>query len=174
MVLKSEFYSEEVTSRVSGLMLSDMLNANLIKVPLKATTKEEVIGELVDLLASNDKVRNRDDALKAVLDRENVMSTGVGESVAIPHGKSEEVDEVVAALGISNTDIDFSSIDEKPVRLVFLLIATPNAATPHLKVLSRVSRLLSRKELRQKLIGADSANEVLGLIRDEELNHFDH
>lgn len=149
-------------------MIADLLNTNLIKVPLERSGKKEVIAELVDLLVSNHKVKDRNKAYQAILEREEVMSTGVGESVAIPHGKSDGVDEVVGAFGISQKDIDFASIDNKPVRLVFLLITTPNETSSHLKVLSRVSRLLNKKEFRNNLLEATSSKQVLNLIRKEE------
>ncbi len=155
------------------MKLVDLLNKDLIKVPLDKKTKEEVIAELIDILVANGKVKNGAVVLKAVMEREKVMSTGVGDGVAIPHGKAEGVDEVVAAFGISNQEIDFLSIDEKPVRLVFLLIASTDATGPHLKALSRVSRLLNKKEFRAKLLYAKSSSDVLELIREEEKIYFE-
>ena len=150
------------------MKIADLLSPELIKLPLERNEKQEVIAELVDLLAANQKVKDPDSAFKAILEREKVMSTGVGDHVAIPHGKSDGVDEVVGAFGISDTDINFESIDKKPVRLVFLLIATPNATGSHLKVLSRVSRLLNKNEFRNSLLQAKTSQQVLDLIRREE------
>ena len=156
------------------MMIADLLNTDLIKLPLEQDGKEEVIAELIDLLVSNQKVKDRDRAFQAILEREKVMSTGVGDSVAIPHGKTDGVDEVVGAFGISHKDINFKSIDNKPVRLVFLLIATPNAKGSHLKVLSRVSRLLNKKDFRNNLLQAESPKQVLNLIRQEEEAFFEN
>ena len=156
------------------MKLTDLLDTDVIKVPLENTTKETVIGELVDLLAANKKVMDRNLVYQAVLDREKVMSTGVGDSVAIPHCKSEAVSDVVVAFGVAQHGIDFQSIDEKPVRLVFLLVATPDATGPHLKILSRVSRLLNKRDLRDNLLQAGSADDVLALIHQEEMAVFEH
>lgn len=155
------------------MKLADLLNKDLIKVPLDKKIKEEVIGELIDILVENGKVENRDAVVSAVMEREKVMSTGVGDGVAIPHGKAEGVNDVVAAFGISQEEINFLSIDEKPVHLVFLLIASPDATGPHLKALSRVSRLLNKKEFRAKLLYAKSSSDVLEMIREEEKIYFE-
>ncbi len=155
------------------MKLADLLNKDLIKVPLDKKNKEEVIGELIDILVENGKVKNRAAVVKAVMEREKVMSTGVGDGVAIPHGKADGVNDVVAAFGISKQEINFLSIDEKPVHLVFLLIASPDATGPHLKALSRVSRLLNKKEFRTKLLYAKSSSDVLEMIREEEKIYFE-
>jgi|Deesub1362B_J571_1020462.scaffolds.fasta_scaffold05652_4 fructose-specific phosphotransferase system IIA component len=155
------------------MRLVDLLSENVIKVPLERTDKVGVIEELIDLLEKSGKVKDKESVLKAVLEREKVMSTGVGDGVAIPHGKADGVEDVVAAFGISHKDIDFQSIDEKPVRLVFLLVAPPNATGPHLKALSRVSRLLNKKEFRDRLLRAKTPAEVLELIQEEEKVYFE-
>ena len=155
------------------MRLADLLSEEVIKIPLENTEKEKVIEELIDLLVAAGKVKNKTAVLKAVMEREKVMSTGVGDGVAIPHGKAEGVEDVVAAFGVAQKDIDFRSIDEKPVRLVFLLVAPPNATGPHLKALSRVSRLLNKKEFREQLLRAKTAAEVLDLIHEEEKAYFE-
>ena len=155
------------------MRLADLLSEEVIKIPLENTEKEKVIEELIDLLVAAGKVKNKQAVLKAVMEREKVMSTGVGDGVAIPHGKAEGVEDVVAAFGVAKQDIEFQSIDEKPVRLVFLLVAPPNATGPHLKALSRVSRLLNKKEFREQLLQAKSAAEVLDLIQEEEKAYFE-
>jgi fructose-specific phosphotransferase system IIA component len=156
------------------MRLTDLLSKEVIKLPLEKATKESVIGELVDLLATNKKVMDRDSVFQSVLEREQVMSTGVGDSVAIPHCKSEAVKGVVVAFGISQNGIDFQSIDSKPVRLVFLLVATPDATGPHLKILSRVSRLLNKKVFRDNLMLAQSPEDVMSLIQQEEMAVFEN
>ncbi|HHM24309.1 MAG TPA: PTS sugar transporter subunit IIA [Bacteroidetes bacterium] len=155
------------------MKLADLLSEEVVKIPLENTEKEKVIEELVDVLVGSGKVHDKEAVLKAVMEREKVMSTGVGDGVAIPHGKAEGVEDVVAAFGVAREDIDFESIDEKPVRLVFLLVAPPNATGPHLKALSRVSRLLNKKEFREQLLKAKSPKEVLELIQEEEKAYFE-
>lgn len=155
------------------MKLADLLNEDLIKIPLEKKDKDDVIAELIDLLVASGKIKNKEIVYKAVMEREKVMSTGVGDGVAIPHGKAEGVDDVMAAFGITKEEIDFQSIDEKPVHLVFLLVASTEATGPHLKALSRVSRLLNKKEFRNKLLDANSSLEVMEMIRDEEKIYFE-
>ena len=119
------------------------------------------------------KIGNREKILQAILDREKVMSTGVGYHVAIPHGKAEGVKDIVASLGITERDVDFHSIDNKPVRLIFLLVGPPDKTGPHLKALSRISRLMHRKEFRTKLLKSKTPREVMDVIEQEEERYFE-
>jgi len=153
--------------------LRDLLSEDVIKIPLEKTDKEGVIREMVSLLAKSGKVGDPEKVFQAVMKREKIMSTGVGDKVAIPHGKAEGVKEVVAAFGVSHKDIDFQAIDDKPVRLIFLLVAPPDATGPHLKALSRISRLLNREEFRRRLLNAKDSAEVLRLITEEEQKYFE-
>lgn len=155
------------------MKLTDLLSPELIKIPIESTEKKGVIKELVDLLVKNNKVSGKQAVLDAVLEREKVMSTGVGQGIAIPHGKTDGVDTVVASLGISKKDIDFQAIDEKPVYIVFLLVAPPYETGLHLKALSRVSRLLSKEEFRKKLMNAKDARTAMKFIQEEEKKYFE-
>ncbi len=155
------------------MKLSNLLSPELIKIPLESKDKEGVIREMVDVLSKNGKVIDPEAVLEAVLEREKVMSTGVGQGIAIPHGKTESVTGVVAALGISPDDIDFQAIDEQPVHIVFLLLAPPYETGLHLKALSRVSRLLSKEEFREKLLQASNAEEAMRFIQEEEKKYFE-
>ena len=152
--------------------LSDLLSKDVIRIPLENTDKNRIIEEMVDILVSQDKITNRESVLQAVLDRERVMSTGMGDGVAIPHAKSDGVNELVSAFGITKQDVDFKSIDEKPVRLIFLLVGPVDQTGPHLKALSRISRLMHRKEFRDKLSAAHSSEEVIEAIKKEEQKYF--
>ena len=155
------------------MKLTDLLSKDLIKIPLENKDKESVIKELVDILVKNQKVTDGKAVLDAVLDREKVMSTGVGQGIAIPHGKTESASSVVAALGLSKEDIDFQAIDEKPVHIVFLLIAPPYETGLHLKALSRVSRLLSKEEFRNRLMEATDSESAMRFIQEEEKKYFE-
>jgi fructose-specific phosphotransferase system IIA component len=155
------------------MKLKDILSEEAIKIPLQSREKRQVIEELVELLASTRRIKDQSEVLKAVLDREAVMSTGVGEEVAIPHGKAEAAPEIVAALGITRQAIDFHSIDEKPVRLVWLLVGPPNQTGPHLKALSRISRLMHKPEFRDRLIGVRTVHEAFDAIVREEEKYFE-
>ncbi len=157
----------------NSMKLSNLLSPELIKIPLDSHDKEGTIRELVDVLARNQKVSDPRAVLDAVLEREKVMSTGVGQGIAIPHGKTESANGVVAALGISKSDIDFQAIDEQPVHIVFLLLAPPYETGLHLKALSRVSRLLSKENFRAKLLKSADAEEAMQYIQEEEKKYFE-
>jgi len=154
------------------MKLRDLLSEEVVRMPLKNTEKNSIIEELVELLYRAGKLKDRDKALQAVLERERIMSTGMGEGVAIPHAKTVAVDGLVAAFGITSKDVDFQSIDDKPVRLVFLLIGPMDPTGPHLQALSRISRLMHRGELREKLISASSEADILRIIDQEEKKYL--
>lgn len=155
------------------MRLTDILSENRIKIPLTNTEKEKVIEEMVEVIADSVTLENKAEILKAVLDREAVMSTGVGDEVAIPHGKTESLNEIIAALGITKDPIDFNSLDDKPVRLVWLLIGPQDKTGPHLKALSRISRLMHKKEFRERLIQTMAPEEAIEVINSEEKKYFE-
>jgi len=155
------------------MKLKDILSNDLIIIPLKSHLKDDVIKEMVDYLFKHHKINDRDKILKAILDREKVMSTGVGDRVAIPHGKAEGVNDIVALFGITEHDIDFHSIDNKPVRLIFMLVGPPDKTGPHLKALSRISRLMHKGEFRDRLLKSHSPDEVMDIIEKEEEKYFE-
>ncbi|MBN1153980.1 PTS sugar transporter subunit IIA [candidate division KSB1 bacterium] len=155
------------------MKLTEILSDDLIILPLKGQTKEDTIKEMVDYLYSKKKIQDRHKILKAILDREKVMSTGVGDHVAIPHGKAEGVKDIVALFGITENDIDFHSNDNKPVRLIFMLVGPPDKTGPHLKALSRISRLMHKPEFREMLLNAKDPKEVMSIIESEEEKCFE-
>jgi len=155
------------------MKLADLLSEEVIKIPLEGTRKEEIIEELVDLLVAAGKVEDKAKTLQAVLDRERVMSTGVGDGVAIPHGKAEGVKELAASFGKTKVGVDFQSLDDQPVRLVFMLVGPPEITGPHLKALSRISRLMHKRDFRERLLNAESPGEVLEAIAAEETKLFE-
>lgn len=155
------------------MKLSDIVSDDLIIIPLKGEDKTAVIKEMVDHLYEKKKISNPDKILRAILDREKVMSTGVGGKVAIPHGKAEGVKDIIASIGITEKDLDFHSIDNQPVRLIFLLVGPPDKTGPHLKALSRISRLLSLKDFRDKLIQSKTPQDVIETIKEGEEHYFE-
>lgn len=158
----------------SGLTmkLMEILSKDRVKIPLENTEKEKIIEEMVGLIDRSTKLKNRDLILKAVLDREAVMSTGVGDEIAIPHGKSDGVDDIIAALGITKEPVNFNSLDDKPVRLVWLLVGPQDKTGPHLKALSRISRLMHKKDFRDRLINTSKPEDVIHVISSEEDKFF--
>ena len=147
--------------------LLDFLPISAIQIDLKSQTKKEVLKELVHLIANAHEIKNSGGILDALLEREELGSTGIGQGIAIPHGKSEAASKVVAALGVSKRGIDFDALDGEPVYLFFMLVAPSNAAGIHLKILAKISRLLKDKFFRQALREAKTSEESLKLIKDE-------
>lgn len=150
------------------VLLSDLLSSVRVKVPLEATTKDEVLRELVDVLAAGGHLADRTDALRVVREREQVLSTGIGHGVALPHGKSDTCSDLAIAAGVTREPVEFDALDQQPVRLVFLLVGPESAAGPHIKALSRISRLVRRPELRRRLIETEDSEAFLQVLREAE------
>ncbi len=150
------------------MRLMDFLVPNAIEPDMKSTTKTDAIKELVDLLKKAGTIVAEDSVANAVLEREELGTTGIGEGIAVPHGKSDAVDELVAALGRSRKGIDFESIDGQPVHLLFLLVAPTTSAGPHLMALARISRLLKNRGFRQGLMDAADKSEILKICESEQ------
>jgi mannitol/fructose-specific phosphotransferase system IIA component (Ntr-type) len=154
---------------VSQPLLADLLSPDRVKIPLESTDKFGVIGELCAHLAAVSGVPEDEDEIReAILDREAVLSTGIGGGVAIPHGKSETVDDLILVAGTTKNAIDFDALDARPVRLVLMLVGPESAAGLHVKILSRISRVLRSRNLRNSLVAAASAREFLSILRDAE------
>ncbi len=150
------------------MKIFDFLSDETIEVDLKAKNKKDVIEELVERLVKAGKVRNKEPVVKTLMEREELGSTGIGHGVAIPHGKSSLVKELVAAFGRSPQGIEFDALDGEPVYLFFLLVAPEGEAGAHLKALAKISRLLKDKYFRQALIKAETVDEVKRIIQEEE------
>jgi PTS system nitrogen regulatory IIA component len=150
------------------LKILDFLSANAIAAELAATTKKEVLEELVALLAKEGKVKDAKTTVEVLIEREKLGSTGIGQGIAIPHAKTDQAPQVVAAFGLSRRGVQFDALDGEPVNIFFLLVAPPEAAGLHLKALARISRLLKDKFFRQSLRETRSAAEILKLIKDED------
>ncbi|MGA7721156.1 MAG: PTS sugar transporter subunit IIA [Ignavibacteriaceae bacterium] len=151
----------------------ELLNNNYIIPSLQGQTKEEVINELIDLFKEDTRVVDLEKVRDAVLEREKIMSTGVGKGFAIPHGKTNAVNDILAAFGKSNKPIEYDSLDGHPVNLVFLLVGKDNLVSKHIKLLSRISRMMNKDEFREKLIKATTSEEILEIFKKEEENYFE-
>ena len=155
------------------MKVSDLLNSKVVIADLKSEKKEEVINELIDLFKDDPRIIDLEKVRTSVLDREKVMSTGVGKGFAIPHGKTSAVTDIIAAFGKSNKDINYDSLDGEPVNLIFLLVGKDSLVSTHIKLLSRISRLMNKDDLRQRLIEAKNIEEIIRLFVDEEKNFSD-
>ncbi len=150
------------------MILTHILQPTCVKVPLEGRDKDSVITELVDLLDKNGLIQGRQNVLDAVFTRERTRSTGIGSGIAIPHGKSGAVRELVMALGIAHDPIDFDSVDKKPVSLVILLVSPLDQTGPHIQALARISRLMLDEEFRKALENAPSAQAAYDLMSERE------
>jgi fructose-specific phosphotransferase system IIA component len=155
------------------MKLVDLLSKENVIAELKGTTKEEVINELVDLFKTDPRVKDIEEVRECVLEREKIMSTGVGKGFAIPHGKTGSVNEILAAFGKTNNPIEYEALDNQPVNLIFLLVGKDNLVSTHIKLLSRISRMMNKDEFRKNLINAESKEEIIEIFRKEESNYFD-
>src|SRR5215208_7758603 len=142
------------------MRLTDILKPQNIKVPLGSKAKADAIGELVTLLSSNGEVTDAKKVLDAVLEREATRSTGIGNGLAIPHGKCSGTDHLVMAVGKASTPIDFQAIDGRPVTWIWLLTSPPDKTGPHIHALARISRLMTIDSFRQTLATAKTAQDV--------------
>jgi len=152
------------------MKFNELINKDFIIPEFKGRTKKQVLEELVECLAQNNVEINKDELLKALLEREKLGSTGIGDGVAIPHGKLNGLDNIILLFGKSGEGIDFDAIDGKPVCLVFLLVAPADSAGLHLKALARLSRMLREKDFKNNLMTASDAEALLGIIIDKDEN----
>ena len=152
------------------MKITEFLSPKAISADLKASTKDEIIEEMVGLLLSAGVIEKKHKAkiVEVLMAREALGSTAIGQGVAIPHGKIDCVHNLVAGLGISKKGINFDSLDGEPAYIFFLLIAPLDSAGPHLKALARISRFLKDKYVREHLIAVKDEKAVLKLISQED------
>jgi PTS system nitrogen regulatory IIA component len=150
------------------MKIVDILDKHLILPGIASRTKEGVLREMVHSLAQVEKQVNEDRLMQILLERERLGSTGIEGGVAIPHGKSKEVNKILASFGRSLPGIDFQSLDGKPTHLFFLLIAPENSAGMHLKALAKISRLMKDPAFRRRLMEARSAEEIHTVFSEGE------
>jgi fructose-specific phosphotransferase system IIA component len=155
------------------MKISEILTTDLVLTGLAGDSKDEVIDAMIDLVGRSPKVLDKEKVRQAIFEREKIMSTGVGHGFAIPHGKTDAVSDIVAAFAVTAREIDYESLDEKPVRLVFLLVGKDNLVGPHIKLLSRISRLMNKEEFRRRLLGFKTPEEIIEGFRQEEATYFD-
>ncbi len=149
--------------------LLEILSPGCIKAPLDSTDKKAVIDELVDLLAGEGRVGDADALKAAVWARETTRTTGIGHSLAIPHGKCDGVSDLTMAIGKPANPIDFASIDGKPVKLVVLLASPIDRTSDHIQALAKVSRLMAQEEFRTKIYSADTPESIFELLQQHEM-----
>jgi PTS system nitrogen regulatory IIA component len=148
--------------------IKDLLRHNLIIDDIEASDKIGVLREFARLLKSADKIADEDELVRVLLEREMLGSTGIGDGVAIPHGKLHVVPEMIVAFGRSRKGVNYGSIDSKPVYLFFLLVTPEDMPGEHLRTLARISRILKNPALRDSLRQASRSEDLLKLIYEED------
>jgi len=150
------------------MRLSELLTPDRVRIPLRATTKGDVLRELVDA-AVGDNGDSAREVLSAVLQREREFPTGIGYGVAVPHGRTPALAGLVTVAGTTPEPVPYETVDGEPVRLFFLLAGPESTAGDHVKVLSRISRLVRREPVRQRLVAASSPEEFLRILSEAEV-----
>ncbi|HOE99034.1 MAG TPA: PTS sugar transporter subunit IIA [Rectinema sp.] len=144
--------------------LKEILKPELISLDLKGRNKEEIIRELVDLASNSGKVLDKEETIQSVLEREYRMSTGMKHGIAIPHGKTTAVHELVACVGITKEEVDFDALDRKGCRIFIMTLSPIDKTGPHLQFLAEVGMLFRSEEKRQALLQARTKEEVVSIL----------
>jgi PTS system nitrogen regulatory IIA component len=150
------------------MKILDVLRKEAVILDLKSKEKKGVIEELVAPLAQSSGVAPKD-LVKVLMERERLGSTGIGGGIGIPHGKLKGIDALIVGFGLSRKGVNFESIDGRPTHIFFLLVTPENSIDIHLKLLSQISRILKNDLLKQRLRNAESRDEVLDIIREEDV-----
>ena len=146
--------------------LRTVLTPETVNLHLKGTTKEQIIDEMLDILVSAGKVKDKETARACVLDRERKMSTGMKHGIAIPHGKTDTVEDLVACIGISDNPVNFDSLDQEPCRIFIMTLSPVNKTGPHLQFLAEVSLLFKSPEKRQEILDTQDKAEVIRILTE--------
>jgi len=147
----------------------DVLQKENINLNLAAEKKNEAITELLELLKKNSLIANVKEVKKAILEREAIISTGIGKGIGVPHCRTIHTDKIILAVGRSKKSIeDYESFDEEPVKLIFLLISPEDEPNEHINMLARISRILKQDFIRNSLLSATSAKKFYEILKNED------
>jgi PTS system nitrogen regulatory IIA component len=150
------------------MKITDILHEDSIIGELTSRDKKGVLEELVSVLVEHGRLKSKEKPVQVLLERERLGSTGIGDGIAIPHGKLKDIKGMICSFGRAREGIDFQSIDEKPSHLFFLLFAPQESAGEHLQALARLSRILKDGQLRKQLMEAASEKDIYRLIQEED------
>ncbi len=149
------------------MALVDLITKDVVKVPLEAKDKPGILRELLKVLKDAGKVKDFNSALEALFKREEMASTGLEDGIAVPHAKTDAVKSLTIAIGISPEGVDFNSLDGKPSKLFFLMLAPPDQSGPHIEALAEIAKLSKSKAFCNALINAKTPEEVVELFRED-------
>jgi PTS system nitrogen regulatory IIA component len=150
------------------MKISDILKKEHVIKELNSCDKKNVLDELSSFLEAEGEITNKESLLAALIEREKLGSTGIGENVAIPHAKISEIDKIITVFGRSKNGVEFESLDQKPVNFIFLVIAPENSTSQHLKALARISRLFKNPSLRESVLRTNEADQIYSILVDED------
>jgi fructose-specific phosphotransferase system IIA component len=160
-------FHEAFAAENLSVRLQDFASAELIAIDVAAADKQELLTRLVEMLLDAGRVRDADALMRELIKREQVMSTGIGGGIAIPHALTNDIEALTIVFGRTAAPIDFQALDGQPVDLVFMLVGPKSAASLYVKLLARVSRLLQNEAFKERLRGAGQAGEILEAFRAE-------
>jgi fructose-specific phosphotransferase system IIA component len=155
------------------MKVSEYLNEDNVLLNVEARDKYELIDKLIDVAAKSGKILDKEKVREAVYEREKILSTGVGKGFAVPHGKTDAVNDIVLAFAITKEPLNYEALDNQPVRLVMLMVGKDSLVSSHIKLLSRISRLMNNDDFRENLLNAKTKQEVLEIFKKEESNYLD-
>ncbi len=155
------------------MKVSEYLNEDNILLNVEARNKYDLIDKLIDVVAKSGKVLDKEKVRECIYEREKILSTGVGKGFAVPHGKTDAVTDILLAFAITKEPLDYEALDNQPVRLVMLMVGKDSLVSSHIKLLSRISRLMNNDDFRENLLNAKTKEEVLEIFRKEESNYLD-
>ncbi|MCL2139994.1 MAG: PTS sugar transporter subunit IIA [Treponema sp.] len=146
--------------------IRSVLAKETINLNLKGSTKDEIINELIDILIKAQKIPDREAAYTAVMEREGKMSTGMKHGIAIPHGKTNTINNLVVCMGISEKPVDFKSLDDELCRIFIMTLSPAEETGPHLQFLAEISQLFKSEEKRREILEAKTAEKIINILTE--------
>jgi len=150
------------------MKIDEILKKESVIADLLGDNKVEVIKEMTQCLKKNNFIKNDQALFETLMEREKLGSTGIGENVAIPHGKSDEVTQIITVLARSKNGVEFESLDQKPVHFICMVIAPAHSTGQHLKVLARISRIFKNQGLREDILNAGNSDSIYSILIHED------
>ncbi len=145
--------------------ISDIISENTIAIGLEANTKSELLDKMMDIISESSSIINKEEAKKEILIRESIMSTGIGKGIALPHAKTNAVSDSIGAFAVLKNPVDFDSLDSKPVDIVFLLLGTENDISGHLRLLSKISRIMNDNNFKEYVRNINNPEEIINYFQ---------
>lgn len=150
------------------MKLTDVISNESIVVKFVGVSKAEIFRAMIASMAASGKITDAEEVYRVVMEREKIMSTGIGKGFALPHGKTNAVTETVGAFLTLKSPIDFQALDNQPVSCVFMLIGRENNVGTHLRLLSKISRMMNNDDFRENVLAATGKDDVYRLFEEQE------